>query len=366
MKVSIGKRKLAQGREALYLSMSYNGKRHRESLGIVMDAPVSQEVRYCNRVKMQMALYLRAQREISLIRSAWKLPAPPEPIKLLDAWLAFENEYKQADHTVVRAVGNKLRAYVGDSSVMLQGVNPSFCQEFYNYLRNDCGLRGHTPAGYFSKFKTFLSSPSMQKFFPVNPASNVRLSTDDALKKQTLTFEELQVLSQTPCSQQQVKYAFLFSCNTGLRWSDVSSLTLSNYNEKEKSISFEQRKVSGHSRAAALRLLLNANALTCMQKAWNSNGRIHNTLEERIFSLSSYNTCLRIIEAWVQQAGIKKHITFHCARHTFITNLIVRNVNLSTVAALAGHSSTRHTERYIHLSNPQFSQAINTLPQLEI
>lgn len=366
MKVSIGKRKISSGREVLYLSISCNGRRHRESLGIVMDAPVSQEVRYCNRVKMQMALYLRAQREISLIRSAWKLPAPPEPIKLLDAWSSFEAGYKQADRTVVKAVGNKLRTFVGEDILMLQSVDPNFCQDFFNYLRNECGLRGHTPSGYFSKFKTFLSSPSLKQFFPFNPASNVRLSTDDALKKQTLTFEELQKLSDTPCSSQQVKYAFLFCCNTGLRWSDVSRLTMKNYNAEEKSLSFEQTKVSGHSRAAALHILLNNNALCCLEKATNEFWQGSEKDNRRLFNLPSYNTCLRTIDAWIQQAGINKHITFHCARHTFITNLIIRNVNLSTVAALAGHSTTRHTERYVHLSNPQYAQALNTLPELDI
>ena len=48
----------------------------------------------------------------------------------------------------------------------------------------------------------------------------------------------------------------------------------------------------------------------------------------------------------VEQADIKKRVTFHTARHTFATQLLNKGVPITTVQALLGHSSVRTTQVY--------------------
>ena len=88
--------------------------------------------------------------------------------------------------------------------------------------------------------------------------------------------------------------------------------------------------------------------------------------DKLLFRPLSYNRTLQVLDRWVRQSGIDKHVTFHCARHTFITNLISLDVNLNTVAALAGHSSTRHTEVYVHLREEETDAAVKKLPPLNL
>ena len=74
----------------------------------------------------------------------------------------------------------------------------------------------------------------------------------------------------------------------------------------------------------------------------------------------------RLLIIWSKRAGIQKHITFHCARHSFITNIMLQGANIKTASVLAGHSTVRHTEKYVHIIDKVKQQAVDSLPDLEL
>lgn len=57
-------------------------------------------------------------------------------------------------------------------------------------------------------------------------------------------------------------------------------------------------------------------------------------------------------------------ILFHCARHSFITNIMANGANIKTAASLAGHSTTRHTEKYVHIIDELKQKAVDSLPDI--
>ncbi len=51
-------------------------------------------------------------------------------------------------------------------------------------------------------------------------------------------------------------------------------------------------------------------------------------------------------------------LNFHALRHTFGTRLGERDVNLKKIARLMGHTTTKHTEVYVHTSDEGLARAI--------
>lgn len=76
-------------------------------------------------------------------------------------------------------------------------------------------------------------------------------------------------------------------------------------------------------------------------------------------------TSNRYLTAWgVVKAGIKKHITWHVARHTNATLLIEYGTDLFTVQKLLGHAHISTTMQYAKVSDRKKVEAVASLPKL--
>lgn len=64
---------------------------------------------------------------------------------------------------------------------------------------------------------------------------------------------------------------------------------------------------------------------------------------------------------WVENSGIKKHITFHCARHTFATMSISAGVDLFAVSKLLGHTDVKTTQIYAKMMDERKTEAVDAL-----
>lgn len=360
MKVAIVKRALGNSRFSLYLNYNCAGRRYRKALGIILERPVSKEIRAANRSKMLLAARIRNRQELAVLNRQYNISvaagnACTEVVDAYDAWAA---DYRAKDHQTVAAARGALLDFMPDRHMWLSDVTHDFCRQFAAHLHTR--YRGTTPQGYFSKFRAFLGAQVTLGVLTANPAAGVRLASAETTGKHALTFAELERLAATPCQDEEVKRAFLFSCNTGLRWCDVKRITPADIDRTTATLTVVQHKVAGRSRHARLHMPLNANAMQIItRKAKTGAGGC-------LFRLPSYTYMLRVLGRWVDEAGIGKHITYHCARHTFITHLIETGTNLATSASLAGHASTRHTERYIHLSDRQRAEAVNNFPKLPL
>lgn len=184
-----------------------------------------------------------------------------------------------------------------------------------------------------------------------------------ALRKSILTLDEVKTLAITPYEggEPDIRRAFLFSLYTGIRWCDVRKLKYSNVDFATGVLKFEQSKIAGRSKNSGVVTPLSPMILKLIGPPPTGEA-----LSQTIFTLPSSWSCNYHIGKWVAKAGIPKHITWHCARHSFAVNVLNNGANIKTVQALMGHASIEMTEKYLHVVDELKHKAINSLPELDM
>lgn len=73
-----------------------------------------------------------------------------------------------------------------------------------------------------------------------------------------------------------------------------------------------------------------------------------------------------ILKKAVDKVGIKKRITVHTLRHSFATHLLEAGTDLRYIQSLLGHSNSKTTEIYTHITTKGFDQIKSPLDSLNI
>lgn len=331
----------------MILDYYYNGERIREYLKIhILTGDKTAKD------KKLLAEKIRSQRELELSNENLGYVAPHK--RNTDFFFFFEEFIKKTtrkDPRLFEACLSHLKKYCGRSHLPCSSLNREFSQNFRNYLGRH--LNGETPFNYYGVYRRVVSEAMKEKILAFNPCYGVqnKKPSGKILGKDVLSDSELRLLFNTACNSDNLKRAFLFCCFTGLRAVDVRELRWKNIDVKNKSFKFSQSKTG-------VRMLppLSETAIDLLGEEGKPN--------DLVFDLPTHEAMNKTLKAWVVRAKIKKHITFHCARHTFATSLLVHGADLKTTSELLGHTTTRETEKYTHISEQMKRKAVDALPPL--
>lgn len=132
-----------------------------------------------------------------------------------------------------------------------------------------------------------------------------------------MTLDEVKILAQTPCEHNVLKRASLFSCLTGLRISDILNLRWEDFTLAPDQGSCIRIRAQKTSTEATLPISYESYEL-CGEA---SSGKVFKGLQR---SMINYP-----LKKWIKQAGITKHITFHCFRHPYAVIQISLGTDIS-------------------------------------
>jgi len=87
--------------------------------------------------------------------------------------------------------------------------------------------------------------------------------------------------------------------------------------------------------------------------------------DERVFSGLKYSAWHNLaLREWCMKAGITKHITFHCGRHTFAVLQLSLGTEIYTLSKLLGHRELKTTQVYAQIMDEKKREAVNRIPEL--
>ena len=376
--------KLRDGRTSLYLEyyLGYNKiiddagelkikhNRRKESLGLyLMSLPRTPEERQKNKDVLALALEIRAEKEKELRYSDLGKPNPLKlKINFWDYYEAYIQHYDKKDIRVIEGAYNRFKSFIAiHYPNFIQILKPEqldkiLVQKFVDYLQ--LHAIGEGSKTYYARFKKVVKSAVDRDIIRKNPCERIRcIVQDNIITKDVLSLDEYVKLANTPYQNQNIIRAFFVSLYAGYRFCDVKSLKYSDIDYVNKVIRVQQEKVKGKSSNAIVVTPLSESLLGFFGHPTNPNDK-----DELVFDLPSHTGCLKALKKWTSRAGIKKHITWHCARHSFGFSLLSgeNKVDIKTVGVLMGHSGLKHTIRYTHTNDILKRNAIESLPHIKL
>ena len=345
--------------------------RRKENLNLYLIAsPRTPIDRNHNKETLQLAKKIRQEREQELLESkeGYRLKKDRK-VNFLDYFQAYIDNYTKKDIRMMQIALQRFKDFLNDtpeykkfaSRIKPEQISRDMIEAFTEYLQSRSV--GEGAKSIYQRFKKVIKYAIEHDVMMKNPCTGIVIKVDEEiLRKDILSADEIQQLIATHYEHENpnIRRAFIFCLYCGLRFCDVKDLTFANVDYSNKLLKFEQNKTKGHSANSGVIIPLNDGLLHLIgkpQQAENNNSLI--------FPLPSYEMCLKALKRWVKRAGINKHISWHCARHSFAVNILNNGANIKTVASLLGHSGLKHTEKYTRAIDSLKQDAINSLPELK-
>lgn len=371
--IRLRQRKMPTGNISLYLDIYLNGRRTYEYLKMYLVPELTRADREKNRETLKLADAVRAKRVVELRNGQFGFQPTTSPsIRFFDYYRAmcekrlgtesrgnWGNWYSCLHH---------LKKYEKRENITFADITPEWVQGFKDYLENEAVAWGHdfrkrikdkplarnSKLSYFNKLRACLNQAIEEGVILTNPMRGIDGFKPEEGTRMYLTLDEVRKLAVTECEYPQIKAAFLFSCLTGLRRSDVLRLTWGDVHKQGEftRIIFRQKKTSGQEY-----LDISPQAAELM----GERGLPDEHVFTDIHSPSCTNNTLKL---WVARAGINKTITFHCGRHTFATLMLDIGTDIYTVSKLLGHRDLSTTQIYAKVMDKNKQAAVASIPTI--
>ena len=347
-------------------------QRKREFLKLtIYSDPRTPMERQQNKETLKLAQKIRFEREQELLESTeGYLLKRERNINFIDYFQSYIDSYTKKDLRMMQIALQRFKDFLKDTpkynkfmlSIKPEQLNKDMIIAYTEYLQSRS--IGEGAKSIYQRFKKVINYAIEHEIITKNPCTGISIKVDEqVLRKEVLSLEEEQTLINTHYKNENpnIRRAFIMCLYCGLRFCDVKELTYKNVDFSNKLLKFEQNKTKGHSAASGVIIPLNDGLLSLIGEPPTDGDK--NAL---IFPLPTYESCLKSLKRWVKRAGINKHISWHCARHSFAVNILNNGANIKTVASLLGHSGLKHTEKYTRAVDELKQQAINSLPELNL
>ncbi|MCR5362426.1 MAG: site-specific integrase [Bacteroidales bacterium] len=363
--IALREKRLSDGGASLYLDRWVNGRRKYEFLKLYIVPEHNRADREKNRRTRMLAEAIRARRVLDMQSRRYGIDVASSADVLVFPYVEeIRKSEERAQNTRISWASFllHLRTYEPDERITFDALTPGWIRGFCDYLNKASGvgrrnrglpLSDNSKILYFTKLRAVLHKAVADGILLRDPSLGIKGPRREDTERTYLTVEEVRRLTAAECSKPRVKDAFLFSCLTGLRWSDVTALRWKDVqlNGALPRIVFTQQKTRRLEymdiSPQAVRLLGERGAA-----------------DDCVFVVGRCMPTRAVFDGWAQAAGIDKYLTFHCARHTFATMMLSLGIDIYTVSKLLGHRKITTTQIYAKVLDKAKQEAVRSIPSI--
>ena len=354
--------------------------RQKENLNLYLVAnPRTPIERNHNKETLQLAKRIRQEREQEYLNEekGYRLQKK-ESVNFLLYFKEYIDAYQKKDKRMIQIALSRFNDFLHETpeynkyigKIKPEQITNDMVEAFTEYLQTRS--IGEGAKSIYQRFKKVYKACAIkyninyQRPFVDHEGKNISITVDeDALIKDFLSPEEERLLIDTHYTGEnpEIRNAFIFCLYTGMRFCDVKDLTFGNFDFANKLLSYEQNKTKGHSKHSTVTLPLDEALISLIADKMATAKK-----DTLAFNLPSHTMCLKALRRWTKRAGIDKHITWHCARHSFGTNMAAtaaqKGFSVRVVQEMMGHSSLKYTERYTRVVDEQKKAAMAELSKM--
>ncbi len=359
------RRKLADGRESLFIDRTIDGKHEYEFLKLYLVPENSAKAKRENAKTLRQAEEIILAKTENMVDDMAQEEAAKDKSKMplsdfIDLLMAEYRERGRSGHLKLRASRSNFEAY--RPGTRLCDMDKNFCADYAVWLQSECltpfgtPLAQSTACTYFWYLGIILSSAWQKGYIKSNPwkllSSHEKVRRPES-KRAFLTLDEVGLLENTPYKKDNIRKAFLFSCYCGLRVGDVADL--------------HWRDISANGGRWFVSVVMQKNSepislpLPSKALSWLPERR---EPDASVFSLPSYTCIRKHLQKWAEQAGLGRHLHFHLSRHTYGTMLITAGVDLYTASKMMGHADVRPTQVYAKIVDRKKEEAVSLIDKV--
>lgn len=241
--------------------------------------------------------------------------------------------------------------------ILLSDINTKFINDFYIYLRTVDGKNGHNyHMKMIQRFRTVFKTAKDNGWVTADPFGGFKISMEET-HREHLTIDELGVLMSKEMTSerlQRVKDIFVFSCFTGLAYTDVRGL------KKSEVVMGNDGRLWIDTRRDKTKVAVYVPLLDIPRAILEKYA--DQTSHDRLLSIPANQKVNDYLKEIAAICGIDKNLTFHCFRHTFATTVTLENgVALETVQKMLGHKNIRTTQVYAKMTKRRISMEMESL-----
>jgi site-specific recombinase XerD len=157
------------------------------------------------------------------------------------------------------------------------------------------------------------------------------------------------------------KCIFMLAYSSGLRLSEIINLKLNDLDRERKQILIKNGKGKKDHYS-----ILSQHFLSLFDKYYEEYRPNIYVFEGALGGKYSSSSAQNIIKAAAKRAGITKRTTMHTLRHSFATHCLESGIDLRYIQSMLGHSSSKTTEIYTHITTKGFDQIKSPLDSMEL